>query len=289
MTHRRFVLALLFTLLAVHLSADVVVRFVDGDVELTAQAADRYVDVGMTLTADDTVRLAPGGYLELDANGTIIKVTRPGTYRIASLLSARERSESSGTGSVLASRISRLLGRADEVPQTVAMGVRGPAGEEADVQALFDAGELIEAGDPAGARELLLAAYDGLESRANLPAVAYLLGVSSVLLDDTSAAIDWLELVGPDPRTPFFTDHAVLLAHLLSTTFAWEEALLVLDDLRAYAQESTSDPDASLLYAVALAETGEIEAARSELATLLDGPNGEVARDLLDEIADPTE
>ncbi len=243
------------------------VVYVDGDPSLVIGDQIDQLVIGAEIGPDAIIRLQRGDYVELQAGDRLVRLGREGEYAMTSLLRAARDHEGAGASRAIADRVSRVLGRAHEIPQTAAMGVRGPE-LDTDDPTINEAIALMDAGSYAEARDILVDHADELEDRRALPRVAFLIGSSAASAGDWRGAVEWLELFGPDPRTEFFVDHSIVLSHLLFEQFAYAEVALVLGDLRDLAPASQDDPDVTLLYGISLLESGEVDSARMILQSL---------------------
>ena len=276
---RRVLHIALFLLSAAALHAQILVAFTEGS-PVVATDDGRFIETGDLLEPDAVIRLRRGDFVELQIQDRTVRLSREGEYALATLARVARTYERSGAATSLSGRVSRVLGRSHEIPQTAAMGVRGPGEQVPEIAMAMD---LMAEGEHEEARNLLVDVAKTLQDRSLLPLVAYLAGTAAAQIGDTQDALDWLDLVGPDPRTEFFVDHSILLAHLLYESYAFADSAVVLEDLIVLEPRLSADPDVTLLLALALSDGGDPDAGRKLLESLVDSVHDETARALLSE------
>jgi hypothetical protein len=236
------------------LFADVVVEYVEGNVE--ARNGTRWSDVyiGDSIASAGAVRLGDGGYVELKDGSRVIKLTRPGTYEISALSSGTQRTASAGLGGLVLGRISRLSGNQAPQQDTAAGGAR--ASEAVTTNQMQWAGSLeslveegvafLEEGYYQDAYWAFEDAYGGALD-AELPQLTFYLGYSSLMMGEVQAAAEWLEEYSPDASTPYYAVHVLALGQLLVESFAYQDAIDHLAPLAADSRQEAEDRQSAQL------------------------------------------
>jgi len=270
-----------------------VVVYLEGECEVAAGDEWVSLDLGDLLYPDDTVRLEPGAYLELETDNGLVLLTRAGIFRLDEVIGAVGRARSSGASEFFTSRLGALLGRTMAPPQTAASGARGEAADPAvpgadgrDADIIRHALALIADGDLEEAFMVLDAGLGDIEDQRFLAYYAYLLGVAAYGLGDPAAAAGFLEEEGPDPDTDYYYDHALLLAQVQIELYAYEDAIGVLEDLTIWYAGAPRDSDVLLLLGIAYLENGETDLALRSLSQVAEEPALAVAHRLLAEIGE---
>jgi hypothetical protein len=155
-------------------------------------------------------------------------------------------------------------------------------GRDADI--LRAASTSLAAGDLEGALAHLEAGLAGIEDLRFRPHYTYLLGTAAYGLGDLSSAVRWLEDTGPDPESGYFYDHSMLLAQVLIEAYAYEDALSIIDDLRAWYAGADRDSAVLLLSGIAYLESGDTIRAVEHLSGVTEEPAKAIAERLLAEI-----
>jgi tetratricopeptide (TPR) repeat protein len=293
----RSVFALIFSLvLSVALSAEAVVGYVDGVLEVDDGGAWYELYIGDAVDDGDTIRLAEDSYAELASGSTTVKLSRAGIYEVSDLIESTGRTQTAGLAGMVLGRIGRLSGSDEEQTQTVAGGARaseaatqsGPtwAGGEAIGDLIDEGVVLLNEGDYEDAYYVFEEAFDYAISDEEYAMAAFYFGYSSSLVGQPVQAFDLLEEVGPDPDTDYYPSHVLALGQLLVESFAYDEAIEYLEPL---ADDITREPadvqSAELLLGLAYDGMGMTGLAREYLGrasrTVPGTPAASAARRLL--------
>lgn len=238
---KRSVALLLILLVPLALFArDFVVDYVDGYLDVKDGSSWSELFIGDEVTDADTVRLDTGSYAEISDGSVTVKLTRAGTYVIADLFNVAGRSRSSGVGSLILGRVSKLAGE-DERDETAVGGVRASeavnqnqptwAGGESVDELIEEGLGLLNEGSFEDAYWVFEEAYDYALDDYEYNKSIFYLGYASALTGAITEAFDLLEEVGPDPDTDYYTDHVLVLSQLLVESFAFSDAIEYLDGL----------------------------------------------------------
>lgn len=99
------------------------VDWVEGTVERMVGSAWRAVDIGDSFGTDTTLRLAKGASAELSSGGVRVRLTAPGTYKLAE---AFTKAKGGSPASDTAAKIAKLAGKGDyNLVTATTAGVRG--------------------------------------------------------------------------------------------------------------------------------------------------------------------
>jgi tetratricopeptide (TPR) repeat protein len=211
------------------------VQYVEGLVEVQQGAVWREVAAGDAVPASALLRLDDGAVAELAGGGTTLRLTRRGTYELASLARESAQTRSAGIGAFLTQR-ARAMGGKKATPDRDApvAGVRAEAKDQGGVQwvGAESADKLISDGIERLAKGDYRAAYATFEeardaASASGPDAAradFYWGYASYLNGDLVTALRHLEKQRPDPASSIYNDHALVLAQLLVETFAYSDA-----------------------------------------------------------------
>lgn len=282
-------LAILAFLAVGAFAQDFTVDYVDGYLEVR-DGAWYELYIGDPVSANDTVRLGDNSYAEISDGMVTIKLTRPGTYRIADLSSSARRTGGSGVGSLILTRVGRLTGNEEQQQQTAVGGVRASeavnqnqptwAGGESVDELIKEGLGLLNAGEVQDAYWVFQEAYDYALDDDEYAKSAFYYGYGAALVGETSEAFELLEDVGPDPDTDYFADHVIVLGQLLVETFAFEDALDYLGLLtNDSAQDKEARQQALLLAGLAYDGMGDTRQARTQFELSRDlVPGSETAR-----------
>jgi tetratricopeptide (TPR) repeat protein len=250
MTPARVAGALFFLIGAYFASAQsLYVAYVGGDVR--ARIGPSLVDIspGDRLSAETTLQLGDGAYVELNAAQTKIELSQKGVYKLQDILSYSRSLRSAGVGKALLMKLSLFLARTGENQSAIA-GVRGAdTGKTetsewmtSDAQVFLDTGkEYIISGQFDQAIGQLLQALETATDREAPRARCYLAYAYS-LKGDFRDALKYSADLHPSRSDEWAPDFVILRAKLLidGSAFAQEIAWLTNDgnDLSGDAQRA---------------------------------------------------
>jgi tetratricopeptide (TPR) repeat protein len=278
---------------------DFTVDYLDGYLDVDDGGSWYELYIGDPVDGSDTVRLGQSSYAELSDGVITIKLTRPGTYRIAELSASARRPESSRIGGLVLGRVGRLTGQATQQEQTTQGGVRASeavnqnqptwAGGESVDELIQNGLGLLNQGEFQDAYWVFQEAYDYALDDDEYAKSLFYYGYGAALIGSTSEAFDLLEEVGPNPDTDYFADHVIVLGQLLLESFAYEDAIdylaLLADDPGA---EKGAQQSALLLTGLAYDGIGNVTLARRYLErsrdALPESEGAEIAVDLLGQL-----
>ena len=239
---KRFVLLaclILFASLPL-LAKDLLVEYVEGILELKEGANWAELNIGDMIPENSLIRLSGNGFAELSTQAFTVTLSDDGTYNTQSLLRSGQKIASWDIGSVVNSKLSKLI-TPGEQGQTAVMGVRGAAADEDQLTWVEEGGEYLEKG-----KQLLI---DGLFDEAipvfkegaewaltdeeryeHLFYTAYAHSqkgenaVALMMLEDMEAGID----------SPFFPDYVLLKGKLLIENLGFNDALSLFTQYLKY-------------------------------------------------------
>ncbi len=248
---------------------DITVTYVDGD--MTVQENNSWYDVfsGDVLEGNSTVKVGPGSVAEFEIAGSKIILNKPGTYKMAELVSASRKAASFGNPVNLKKFIT---GPDRGVTKTAVMGVRGAQADSGssvewlteDNMALSDAKDLIGSGKYEKAIDILNDSIDDAFDE-ELPEYDFYIGKSYYLLGEPGKALSYLSKVAGDPSADYYPDLVVLKGNLFLDSFAYNDALILFD--RYLKQDNTSETAqlVAFLSAKAYSALGKKDEARNKL------------------------
>ncbi len=263
---------------------EVTVTYVDGD--MTVQENSSWYDVfsGDVLEGNGTVKIGPNSVAELEIAGGKIILNKPGTYKIAELVSASRKAASFGNPVNLKKFIT---GPNRGTAKTAVMGVRGAQADSdsssvewltEDNMALSDAKDLIGSGKYKEAIGIL---NDNIDDAFDeeLPEYDFYLGKSYYLLGEQGKALSYLSKVAGDPSADYYSDLVVLKGNLFLDSFDYNDALTLFG--RYLKQDSTSETAqlVAFLSAKAYSALGKKDEARNKLKMAVSlGASNEVGK-----------
>ena len=280
------------------LGQPVVVDYAEGAVDARDGSQWSPVYIGQSLPAETGLRLGPDGYAELSRGSATVRLTRPGTYSLSSVLAGSQRNSRVGLGSMIRTRLERLGG---EAPPAEDPGVAGVRGDDAGAEGLMwvggeDVVELIEngiallsEGDYDGARSRFGEAYDFAETDAQAARARFYLGYTAYLEGNVREAVQTFDSVSLEPADSDYDTWVLTRAQALVETFAYKDAVAVLGPYLEQGERLAAERQTALvLRAVARDGLERGDAARADLraARRLDpsSEQGRMAARLLDEL-----
>jgi tetratricopeptide (TPR) repeat protein len=214
---------------------ELTVEYLDGMLEIQEDSEWTELDIGDTIPEGSRLRLSDDGLAELSAGRITITLNQDGSYKTEELLEAGKKVASWNIGSVVNSKLKRLIAP-DQQAQTAVMGVRGAAQDDEELTWIDEGEQYLQQG-----REFLLAEdyeaaaatflegadflFDDLERQEYLFYAAY----SYAQLGSNAQALSLLEEVVPEADVSYFVDYVLLAGKLLIESLAFEDALNLFD------------------------------------------------------------
>jgi TolA-binding protein len=270
--NRRIALAIAFLLATagVLFAQAISVNYLDGVVEVKTAKGWTALGIGDAVAADATVRITQSGSLELLKGKTRITLLKDGTYEIAKLMAATDKSGVGNTGTVIAQKLQSLT---TEKPKTATVGgVRGAAqgtgdvtwveeGEEtrAKVQTLLDQKKYTDA------VKALQQAIDESTVDADEQEFTYLMGVAYYGQGQTAKAYRTLLKVTPPGDAAWYARFVILKSQVLVDTQSYQDALAVLTPFISTYPTGEATQVAYLLTSYCQKGLGDAAAARTAL------------------------
>jgi tetratricopeptide (TPR) repeat protein len=209
------------------------VTYADGTVELKAAKGWTALSIGDAVPADASVRVSQAGSLELSRGKSRITILKDGTYEIASLVRASQKSGAGGIGTNIAQKLQSLKG---EQPKSTTVG--GVRAEEQGRQSVTWAEESDEVRSEVAtllaqrkyqdALKTLDNAIRDASSPAEQEELTYLSGVAYYGDGQTVKAYRALARVSVDPSAQWYANYILLKAQVLVDSADFSEALAVL-------------------------------------------------------------
>lgn len=244
----------------VSLSAQsVVVEYLEGSVEVRENSSWYALSIGESVANDAVLRLGQGGYAEIaDGSGTIT-LARAGTYELSNIIESAHNNRSVNVRSLMIDRVKQLSGvsSASEQRDTATGGVRGSeaaqgpqvdwAGAESASDLIADAIARLGEEDFEEAYFLFEEAY-AIGSDAEANKAHFYMGYSAYLSGRQREAIRALTNAELRPDSDYYADHVLTLAQVYIETFAYQDAVSLLEEyLRAHSPEGSNRQTALLL------------------------------------------
>lgn len=210
------------------------VTYADGTVEIRTATGWSALSVGDAVPTNASVRVSQGGSVELTKGRARITILRDGTYEIAALANAAERSGAIGAGAKISQKLQSLA--SDKPTTATAGGVRAADQSGQDSVAWADENDEVR-----GEVESLLAQKKYLDAAQRLqeafkegPSSAYeqefsyLAGVAYYGAGQPARAFRALSKVSPDPSVQWYARYVILKAQLLVDSADFQGALDIL-------------------------------------------------------------
>ncbi len=255
-------------------SEDFGIQYREGEVSIHHSETWKPISIGDEISRDAVLRLGVDSYLEMGDGKVILRIARPGVYRVADLLEAHAAEASESLFTRIQQRLRRVLSSSTERAPAVA-GTR--ADEAAPIAELEWLGgdtvaELIEEGRLALDDENIDTAVELFDeaalfaTSAEEPEAAFYLGYSLFLSGESREALQWLQLHEPDTGAYYYHEHVMTLAQAHLDVSAADEAIALLAGyLQSAAHESELLPAAHLLMGIGYRMSGRLSRAHREL------------------------
>jgi tetratricopeptide (TPR) repeat protein len=219
-------------------------------VELKTPTGWAPLSIGDMVPANASVRVSQSGSLELSQGKTRITILKDGTYDIASLLRA---SEKSGVGGIGANISQKLQSLTNEKPKSTTVGgVRAAEqgqqtvtwAEESD-EVRSEVTSLLSQKKYEDALRTLNDAIKDASTPADAEEFTYLTGVAYYESGQTVKAYRALAKVSADPSVAWYTNYILLKAQVLVDSASFAEAL---DILQPFISANPSGESAQIAY-----------------------------------------
>lgn len=245
-----FALIFVFLLAASAFAQSYSVTYSDGTVELKTIKGWSAISIGDTVPANASVRVSGSGSLELTRGKARITILKDGTYDVASLARASEKSGAGGVGATIAQKIQSLT--TDKSKTTTVGGVRAAEqgqqsvtwAEESD-EVRSEVAALIAEKKYLDAVKTLNSALKDTSSQADAEEFRYLTGVAYYGAGRPAKAYRALSKVSADPGAQWYANYILLKAQLLVDSSDFSSALSLL---RPFVSANPAGESAQLAY-----------------------------------------
>lgn len=232
MMKRASAFVLLILIAAIPLFAeDLLIEYVEGTLEIKERAIWAELYIGDMIPENSLIRLSGNGFAELSTRAFTITLSDDGTYNTQSLLRSGQKIASWDIGSVVNSKLSKLI-TPGEQGQTAVMGVRGAAADEDQLTWVEEGGEYLEKGKQLLVDGLFDEAIPVFKEGADWALTAeeryeylFYAAYAHSLNGDNAVALIMLEDMQLGSEAVFFTDYVLLKGKLLIENLAFADAL----------------------------------------------------------------
>ena len=232
MMKRASAFVLLILIAAIPLFAeDLLIEYVEGTLEIKERAIWAELYIGDMIPENSLIRLSGNGFAELSTRAFTITLSDDGTYNTQSLLRSGQKIASWDIGSVVNSKLLKLI-TPGEQGQTAVMGVRGAAADEDQLTWVEEGGEYLEKGKQLLVDGLFDEAIPVFKEGADWALTAeeryeylFYAAYAHSLKGDNAVALIMLEDMQLGSEAVFFTDYVLLKGKLLIENLAFADAL----------------------------------------------------------------
>ena len=230
---KRTAITILLILIAVlpTLAEDLLIEYVDGFLELKQGSGWVELYIGDTIPENSLIRLSDHGFAELSTRTITVTLSEAGTYETGSLLRSGQKIASWDIGSVVNSKLSKLVGPGQQ-GETAIMGVRGAAADEGELTWVEEGGEFMERGKQLLQEGLFDEAIpvfrDGADwalTEEERSEYLFYAAYAHSLKGENALALIMLEDMQLGYGTMIFTDYVLLKGKLLIENLAFNDAL----------------------------------------------------------------
>ena len=225
-----FVLLILIAAIPL-LAEDLLIEYVEGTLEIKEGATWAELYIGDMIPESSLIRLSGNGFAELSTRAVTVILSDDGNYNTQSLLRAGQKIASWNIGSVVNSKLSKLI-TPGEQGQTAVMGVRGAAADEDQLTWVEEGGEYLEKGKQLLIDGLFDEAIPVFKEGADWALTAderyehlFYAAYAHSLKGDNAVALIMLEDMQIGSGAPVFTDYVLLKGKLLIENLAFADAL----------------------------------------------------------------
>jgi tetratricopeptide (TPR) repeat protein len=228
------------------------VSYSDGTVQMKTANGWAPLAIGDAVPANASVRLSQSGSLELERGKSRITILKDGTYDIASLTRASEKSGSEGVGANISQKLQSLT--SEKPKSTAAGGVRAAeqgrepptwATESDSDEVRSEVTSLLAQKKYTEALKTLADAITDSSSPADQQEFTYLTGVVYYGAGQTVKAYRALEKVSADPSVQWYPNYILLKAQVLVDSPDFSGALNIL---HPFLTENPSGESAQIAY-----------------------------------------
>lgn len=225
-----FVLLILIAAIPL-LAEDLLVEYVEGTLEIKEGATWSELYIGDLIPENSLIRLSGNGFAELSTPAVTVTLSDDGTYNTRNLLRSGQKIASWDIGSVVNSKLSKLI-TPGEQGQTAVMGVRGAAAAKDQLTWVEEGGEYLEKGKKLLADGHLDEAIPVFKEGADWALTEeeryehlFYAAYAHSLKGDNAVALIMLEDMQLGSDAPIFTDYVLLKGKLLIENLAFADAL----------------------------------------------------------------
>ena len=254
------------------------VDFVDGTVELKiprdkAGKEWKALAIGDSLAQDASLRVAAGSSIELTRGKARITILKPGTYMLADLSRAKEKSSGTGIGSAISQKLTALTTERERTDSAVG-GVRGAeqgtsSGSvmwvEENEETRRKVTELMAGGKYKEAVSLVSAAIPDAATDEEKAELEYMLAAAYYGNGEALRAYRAMAKLTPDPQAEFYPRFVLLKAQILIDSLGFSDGLALLKPFIEAGQPGETAQMAYLLAAACQKGLGDDKAALSSL------------------------
>ncbi len=272
MMKRASAFVLLILIAAIPLFAeDLLIEYVEGTLEIKERAIWAELYIGDMIPENSLIRLSGNGFAELSTRAFTITLSDDGTYNTQSLLRSGQKIASWDIGSVVNSKLLKLIAPGEQ-GQTAVMGVRGAAADEDQLTWVEEGGEYLEKGKQLLVDGLFDEAIPVFKEGADWALTAeeryeylFYAAYAHSLKGDNAVALIMLEDVEAGIDSPFFPDYVLLKGKLLIENLAFEDALSLFAQYLKYPDMGETTQVVHFLSAVCYQGLDKIGEARKSL------------------------
>lgn len=233
-----FVCLIILAFSAAAFAEDFIVSYIDGILEISEDGEWYEVYIGDELPEDAVVRLDTDSYAEIKRRNDKLKLSRPGTYELTSLLGARSEVRSSGMGTLISGKFRTLIQEDDTKTQSAVGGVRAAEAETVSIdwmssetaELISDGRDALTDGNIEEALTYFTDAYDFAADSYEEAEALYFMGLSYAIDGDYGSALENLDEAYMESDSQYYTDYYLLKAQLLVESFAFDETYEFLSE-----------------------------------------------------------
>jgi hypothetical protein len=265
------------------------VDYVEGTVELKipkdkAGKEWKILSIGDTLPADANLRVAAGSSIELTRTRLRITILKPGTYLLADLAKAKEKSAGTGIGSTISQKLTALTTDRERTDSAVG-GVRGAEQGTASGSVMWveeneetrkKITDLMARGEYREAVTMVSAAIPDAASDGEKDELEYLLAAAYYGNGEALRAYRAIAKLSPEPEAEFYPKFVLLKAQLFVESLSFSDGLALLKPFIAAGQPNEV---AQMAYLLASACQKGLGDEKSSLASLNTGYSIDPATD----------
>ena len=210
---------------------DLLVEYVEGILEIKEGSSWAELYIGDMVPENSMIRLSDNGFAELSTRNVTVTLSDDGTYNTQSLLRSGQKVASWDIGSVVNSKLSKLISPAQQ-GETAVMGVRGAAADQGELTWVEEGGEFMEKGKQLlveGLFDEAIAAFkDGADwalTEDERSEYLFYAAYAHSLKGDNAVSLIMLEDMALGSDSAIFTDYMLLKGKLLIENLAFSDAL----------------------------------------------------------------